>query len=145
MSDWTILCTTRPALLVKTGWLSINQLSCEVRLLEVWKAIYQEDYCLKNIFERVKKKSIGTRSSSQIKLKTLFKTRLRESSYQLPSVLLWNAAPPEITEAKSESQARAAIRKHVKNNIPIWEQKKTRQTIQLLKLRLPKDSRKAHC
>ena len=90
-----------------------------VRLLEVWKAIYQEDYCLKNIFERVENKSIGTRSSSQIKLKTLFKTRLRETSYQLPSVLLWNAAPPEITEAKTESQARAAIRNHVKNKIPI--------------------------
>ena len=111
--------TSIASMLEKTGWLSINQLACEVRLLEVWKAMYQEDYCLKDIFERVEKKSIGTRSSSQIKLKTLFKTRLRETSYQLPSVILWNAAPPDITEAKSESQARAAIRNHVKNNIPI--------------------------
>ena len=105
--------------LEKTGWLSINQLACEVRLLEVWKAMYQEDYCLKDVFERVENKSIRTRSSSQIRLKTMFKTRLRETSYQLPSVLLWNAAPKEVTEAQTESKARAAIRQHVKNNIPI--------------------------
>ena len=106
-------------MLEKTGWLSINQLACEVRLLEVWKAMYQEDYCRKDVFERVEKTSIRTRSSSQIKLKTTFKTGLRETSYQLPSVLLWNAAPKEVTEAQTESKARAAIRQHVKSNIPI--------------------------
>ena len=111
--------TSIESMLEKTGWLSINQLVCEVRLLEVWKAMYQEDYCLKDVFERVEKTSIRTRSSSQIKLKTTFKTRLRETCYQLPSVLLWNAAPKEVTEAQTESKARAAIRQHVKSNIPI--------------------------
>ena len=106
-------------MLKEVGWLSINQLASEVRLIEVWKALYQEEYCLKEIFERVPDKEIGTRSTNQIKLKSHFKSRLRENSFQFPSVQLWNAAPPEITEARSESKARADIRKHIKQTIPI--------------------------
>ena len=38
--------TTIESMLEKMGWLSINQLACEVRLIEVWKALNQEDYVL---------------------------------------------------------------------------------------------------
>ena len=120
-----LLCNTRrqqhtsiQSMLEKVGWLSINQLACEVRLLEVWKALNQDEYCLKDIFERVNNQ-VNTRSNNQVKLKASFKTRLRENSFQFPSVQLWNAAPSEVTEAKTESQARAAIRKHVQLTIPI--------------------------
>ena len=85
-----------------------------------WKALNQDDYCLKTIFEKVPERGIGTRLSNQIRLKTSLKSRLRENSFQYPSVQLWNASPPEITEASSEPKARAAIRKHVKESIPIW-------------------------
>ena len=87
--------------------------------MEVWKALNKEDYCLKDLFERVPYKGIKTRSTNQVRLKTNFKTRLRENSFQFPSVQLWNAAPPEVTEASSENKARAEIRKHVKQTIPI--------------------------
>ena len=39
-------------MLEKLGWLSINQLCCEVRLIEVWKALNQENHCLINMFEK---------------------------------------------------------------------------------------------
>ena len=105
-------------MLEKTGWLSINQLACEVGLLEVWKSMYKKDYCLTEIFEKVEGKP-SLRSSNQIKLKTNFRSRLRENSFQYPSVQLWNTAPTEVTEAKTETKARTAIRKHVRKNIPI--------------------------
>ena len=120
-----LLCNTRrqkhtsiESMLEKVGWLSINQLACEVRLLEVWKAMNQKDYCIGDLFEKVENKP-GLRSSNQIKLKTKFRSRLRENSFQYPSVQLWNMAPAEVTEAKTEAKARTAIRKHVKLTIPI--------------------------
>ena len=90
-----------------------------MRLIETWKALNQEGYCLSEVFERTENTSINTRSSNKIKLKSHFKTRIRESSFQLPSVQLWNAAPTDVTEAKTESQARSAIRRYIKENIPI--------------------------
>ena len=108
----------------KTGgngslFIPVNQLACQTRLVETWKALHLENYCLNDVFERVENGTIRTRSSNKIKLKSHFKTRIREASFQLPSVHLWNSAPTEITEATSESRARAEIRKYVMQNIPI--------------------------
>ena len=97
-------------MLKKLGWMSINQLACEVRLVETWKALNNENYCLSDIFERTENGPHNTRSSNKIKLKSYFKTRIRESSFQQPSVQLWNAAPVEVTKACSESKARSEIR-----------------------------------
>ena len=107
------------SMLDKVGWLSLNQLACEVRLTETWKALHLENYCLKDIFERIETSGINTRSSNKIRLKSAFKSRLRESSFQYPSVQLWNCAPQEVTEATTEPAAKAAIRKFVCENIPI--------------------------
>ena len=106
-------------MLEKLGWMSINQVACEVRLVETWKALNQENYCLSEVFERVENGTINTRSSNKIKLKAHFKTRIRETSFQQPSVQLWNAAPREVTEANSEAKARSEIRKYVLQTIPL--------------------------
>ena len=96
-------------MLDKLGWLSLNQISCEVRLIEVWKSLNLENYCLNNLFEKV-----NSRNENRIQLKALFKSRLRENSFHYPSVRLWNSAPQTITHSKSELQARKAIRDYVK-------------------------------
>ena len=96
-------------MLDKLDWLSLNQMSCEVRLIEVWKSLNLENYCLKNLFEKV-----NSRNQNRIRLKAGFKSRLRENSFHYPSVQLWNSAPATITHSKSESQARKAIRDFVK-------------------------------
>ena len=100
-------------LLGQLGWLSLNQMSCEVRLIEVWKSLNLEDYCLKDLFERV-----NSRNSERIRLKSAFKSRLRENSFHYPSVRIWNTAPSTVTHAKTESQARKAIRNFVQT-LPI--------------------------
>ena len=49
-------------MLDKLDWLSLNQMSCEVRLIEVWKSINIENYCLKDLFEKV-----NSRNQNRIK------------------------------------------------------------------------------
>ena len=76
-----------------------------------------QKYCLKELFEKISSNK-GTRSETKIRLKSNFKTRFRESSFHYPSVQVWNSAPPSVTNAQSESQARTAIRDYVKT-LPI--------------------------
>ena len=110
--------TTIESMLEQLGWLSINQLSSEIRLLEVWKGLNLDNYCLNELFEKATPNQGNTRSADLNKLKTCFKTKIRENSFTYPSVQLWNAAPPEITTAITETKARKAIRNFVKT-LPI--------------------------
>ena len=102
-------------MLDKVGWLSINQMSSEVRLIEVWKSLNLNNYSLKNLFEKVNNTHHNTRASIKIRLKSGLKSRLRENSFHYPSVKLWNLAPSTICNAQTESQARKAIREFVKS------------------------------
>ena len=99
-------------MLKKLNWLSVNQLAAEIRLMEVWKALNLENYCLSDIFQEVDNERI-TRSSGTRKLKNNFKSNLRESSFHYQSVRLWNSAPLEIIQAETESKAKSEIRKYV--------------------------------
>ena len=119
------LCNTRrsnhtsiESMLEKLGWLSINQLSCEIRLIEVWKAVNQENHCLSQFFEKTVTNEGITRSAGLNRLKTGFKSKIRENSFVFPSIQIWNSAPPEVTTAESESKARVEIKKYVKT-LPI--------------------------
>ena len=119
------LCNTRrskhtsiESMLEKLGWLSVNQLSCEIRLIEVWKALNQENHCHNNLFEKTITNQGITRSAGLNRLKIGFKSKLRENSFSFPSTQVWNSAPADVTTAVTESQARAAIRKFVKT-LPI--------------------------
>ena len=105
-------------MLNKLGWLSLNQLACEIRLIEVWKALNQENHCLNKIFQTVVTNEGNTRSAGANRLKSHFKTKIRESSFAYPSIQIWNKAPLEVTTATTESKARTAIRKFV-NTLPI--------------------------
>ena len=105
-------------MLNKVGWLSINQLASEVRLIEVWKSLNQENYCLQGLFEKVESNRHNTRASLKIRLKCGLKSRLRDNSFHFPSVKLWNSAPLDVTNAPTESLARSAIRAYVEN-LPI--------------------------
>ena len=98
-------------MLQKLGWLSINQLAAEVRLIEVWKALHPGS-SLTGLFEKVQG---TTRAASQNRIKLEKYCKLRESSFLYPSSKLWNRAPLNIVEAKTESQARKAIRTFVKS------------------------------
>ena len=100
-------------MLEKLEWLSINQLSCEIRLIEAWKALNHENHCLQGLFEKAHADKGITRSAGLNKLKSCFKTKVRENSYSYPSIQLWNSAPSDVTTATTESKARSAIRNYV--------------------------------
>ena len=104
-------------MLEEIGWLSLNQLACETRLVEVWKSLNIDNYCLKDLFEKVEHNRF-TRESQKIRLKSSFRSQLRENSFQYPSVQLWNSAPHDVTNAYTETKARTAIRAYVKT-LPI--------------------------
>ena len=106
--------TSIESMLEKLDWLSLNQLTCEIRLIEVWKALNMEDHCLNNLFEKAITNEGRTRSAGTNKLKNKFKSKIRENSFIYPSIQLWNSAPVDVTTATTESQARANIRKYVK-------------------------------
>ena len=110
--------TSIESLLKQLGWLSINQLASEIRLIEVWKGLNQENYCLNDLFEKSESNNGITRSAGLNKLKTVFKSKIRENSFAYPSVQLWNSAPPDVTTETKESRARKAIRKFVET-LPI--------------------------
>jgi hypothetical protein len=120
-----LLCSTKrnshtsiESMLDKLGWLSVNQLSAEIRLMEVWKSLNKENYCLNDLFEKAESNNGNTRSAGLNKLKTAFKTKIRENSFVYPSVQLWNSAPPAMTTETTELRAKKAIRNFVKT-LPI--------------------------
>ena len=110
--------TSIESMLEKLGWLSLNQLACEIRLIEVWKALNNEDHCLSNFFEKATTNEGRTRSAGTNKLKNHFKSKIRENSFTYPSIQLWNTAPDEVTTAATESSARNAIKEYVRT-LPI--------------------------
>ena len=99
------------SLLSKLGWLSINQLVAEVRLMEVWKAL-NTNSSLSGLFEKVEG---GTRAAESNKIKVALNSQLRENSFVYPTVKLWNSAPRSITLAKTQLKAKKEIRQFVKS------------------------------
>ena len=98
-------------MLKKLGWLSINQMAAEVRLIEVWKAL-NLNTSLSGMFKKV----VGpTRAASENRIKLAGNSKLRENSFLNPACKLWNRSPRGLVEAKSEGIARKEIRLFVKS------------------------------
>ena len=97
-------------MLDRLGWLSINQMAAETRLIEVWKALNVGN-SLTGLFQRIQG---NTRQSSQNRIKLMKNSSLRENSFMQPSAKLWNLAPVSVVKAQTENQARKAIRQFVK-------------------------------
>ena len=104
---------SREEMLNQLGWLSVNQLNAEVRLLEVWKSL-NEDYCLSDMFTKVESKTRGTGKNS-VRVPKVVLSRLRDNSFKYPSCKLWNLAPIEVTTAPTLAKAKDEIRKFVKS------------------------------
>ena len=102
-------------MLEELKWLSINQLCAETRLLEAWKTVHQEDYCIKDILQ-VKKKSkhMSTRSNEQTMFEQGKENRFASGSFVQKTTQIWNAAPKNVKEATTIQQAKKMIRQYVK-------------------------------
>ena len=106
-------------MLKELEWLSINQLCAEIRLLEAWKSVQPEDYCMKDTLQKKEKsRHMGTRSDNQTLLVTGDKDKFTNGSFVHLTAKVWNSAPINVKESVNLSEARRAIRKFVRT-LPI--------------------------
>ena len=61
-------------MLKELGWLSLNQLCAETRLLEAWKSVHIENYCMQDLLHEKSKSNRGLRSDEQ----TLFEPKTED-------------------------------------------------------------------
>ena len=101
-------------MLNQLGWLSINQLSAETRLIEAWKIAHNQDYCLNDTVKKKKKNVYPTRSNNQVLFDTGNECSKSKNSFAGPTAKIWNKAPSEVKTASNLSQAKNAIRCFVK-------------------------------
>ena len=114
-------CARIQDMLKELQWLSINQLCAETRLLEAWKSVRQEHYCLNDILQLKKipeTQAMTTRSTKKDLLVTGQKDKFSNSSFAHNTANIWNQAPNEVTQAPNLYQARKMIRKFV-TTLPI--------------------------
>ena len=105
-------------MLKETGWLSLNQLSAEGRLIELWKAINNPESPLTKLV-KIKQSQVETRAAAKKTVEQYPKEgqemnkKLEGCSFRHTSAKVWNSAPKEISEATTLEQVKPLIRKYV--------------------------------
>ena len=93
------------------GWMSINQLCAETRLLEAWKTVNTEDYCLKESVPLKKRAQYtATRSNDTTLLELGPPDKFANCRFAHKTAQLWNEAPKEIKNETKLTTARSLIR-----------------------------------
>ena len=98
------------SLLKKYKLPSVNQVACEVKLMEVWKSINVEDYPTQLETGPRSENPRTLRTSSLRQFDTSCKTKTGENSFHVSAAKLWNSAPANIKSAKSPFAAKKAIK-----------------------------------
>jgi hypothetical protein len=99
------------SMLEKFRFLSVNQLSAKIKLLEVWKTINKPDYPLS--LEKYNRTGNVQSHDLRIQPNRVFDDNCRlqksESSFHKDASRLWNASPTDIRKATSQDIAKKAI------------------------------------
>ena len=106
-------------MLDELGWLSINQLAAETRLIEAWKTLHLEDYCMKDVLKLRHKGNYNTRTNHVDYLDPGVSDIHGSAGFVQTTAKLWNKAPLSVKEAHTLSSAKKEIRNFVKIEIPI--------------------------
>ena len=105
------------SLLSKFKMLSVNQLSAQIKLKEVWKSLNCQNYPIK--FEpynsALSKGSHALRTKENRVFNDNYRLQKSKSSFYVDAARLWNAAPKTIRNAKTDYEAKGAILNFVKN------------------------------
>ena len=108
------------SMLEKFNLLSINQLSAQIKLKEVWKSLNCEDYPIKltewntaldDNVHSLRKKENRVFSDS-------YRLQRAKSSFNVDAARVWNFAPNSVKEAKSSYEAKKTINAFVRT-LPI--------------------------
>ena len=99
------------SMLEKFRFLSVNQLSAKIKLVEVWKTINKPDYPLS--LEKYNRTGNVQSHDLRIQPNRVFDDNCRlqksESSFHKDAARLWNASPTDIRRATSLDIAKKAI------------------------------------
>ena len=101
------------------GWLSVNPLAAETRLLEAWKSVHLEEYCMKDVLKIRPKSNYNTRRNHVNFLETGAEDIYGSAGFVNTTAKLWNKSPDSVKEATSLSQAKREIRTFVIEEIPL--------------------------
>ena len=98
------------AILKKFGWLSINQLCIEVRLMEAWKSINDKRSQLNDLLRIRENNSYVNRSSVNFQLVPEEPSRLTDNRFVNLTSKAWRNGPKHIKSAKTLQNTRKLIR-----------------------------------
>jgi hypothetical protein len=96
--------------------LSVNQLSAQIKLKEVWKSLNFQNYPIK--FEpynsALSEGSHALRTKENRVFNDNYRLQKSKSSFYVDAARIWNAAPKTIRNAKTDYEAKGAILNFVK-------------------------------
>ena len=101
------------------GWLSLNQLAPENRLIKAWKSVHLEDYCMKEVLQLRHKGNYRTRINHVDFLDLGVDDIYGSCGFVKTTAKLWNESPMSVKEATTISLAKKEIRRFVMEKIPI--------------------------
>ena len=102
-------------MLEELEWSSINQLCGETRLLEAWKTVHLEKYCMNDVLS-IKKKSdyMSTRSNDTTQLEQSAINKFSNARFVNMTAKIWNMCPKEIKEEPQFERAKILIKEFCK-------------------------------
>ena len=106
------------SLLKKFGMLSVNQINASIKLLEIWKALNDNQHPLKIKRQAANEEGALTRAAQRSRPMEMGGTNRLRSTAIADAITIWNKAPPAIQESKTIYQAKKAIKTYV-NSLPI--------------------------
>ena len=91
--------------------LSVNQLSAQIKLTEMWKAKNVEDYPIKFKFQTIQPGACETRGNAAGRMIETGRTLKSMTSFVGDAPRIWNKTPIQMTNAKTLPIAKKEIRK----------------------------------
>ena len=106
------------SLLTKFNMSSVNQINCQIKLLEVWKALNMPNYPLLIDCQVTNDTRVSTRADTNNKPLAIGKSILTQKTCISDAIRLWNFAPDYVVKSKSVTVAKTAIKKYARQ-LPI--------------------------
>ena len=98
----------------KFSMLSVNQLNAQTKLVEIWKALNVDDYPLKVVQQTKDNSRVNTRADTKEKPIEIGKSILVQKTCISDAIHLWNNVQEMIINSITLSQAKAEIKKFVR-------------------------------
>ena len=109
------------SMLKRFNLLSINQLSAQIKLVEVWKIANVMDHPLSmdTYSNQIRNSSVELRPQPSRMFNDSFRLHKSSYSFNVDTARLWNLAPIQVQTAPTLSRAKAAILAFV-TSLPVW-------------------------